>query len=272
MAKRLILIRHGQVEERYAGRFLGSTDADLSPAGLRQGADLASWLAGKQPGACFSSPMRRCTATARAATAGLSLPLELDPDLREVDFGAWEGLSFADIAGRDAAAVDRWARFEPGFRFPGGESVADFLKRITAAADRMAAVPRETVVAFTHGGVIRFLLCALLRLDPRSYAAFDIRPACVVELGLFEGGALLQFLGNVGELAPKSPSPPLPKGEEGGLEPALHPPLTPFSRGGTLELHSPPLAKGDEGGLEPALQPPPPRFAEGGTPRSAGVA
>lgn len=199
MARRLILIRHGQVEERFEGRFVGATDAGLSPAGLRQAQDLASWLAGMKPGACFSSPLQRCTATARAAVAGLPLQLELDPDLREVDFGAWEGLSFSDIAGKDAAAVDRWARFEPGFRFPGGESLADFTRRINAAADRMAAAPQETVVAFTHGGVIRFMLCALLRLDPRSYAAFEIRPAGVVELALFEGGALLQFLGNVQE-------------------------------------------------------------------------
>ena len=197
MARRLILIRHGQVAEHCAGRFVGATDAALAPAGLRQAAGLSSYLAGKRPGACFSSPLQRCTATARAAIAGLRLPLEVDPDLREVDFGAWEGLSFAEIAGRDAAAVDRWARFAPDFRFPGGESVADFQARITAAADRMAAAPQETVVAFTHGGVIRFMLCALLRLDPRSYTAFEIRPAGVVELALFEGGALLQFLGEV---------------------------------------------------------------------------
>ncbi len=200
MARRLILIRHGQVEERFEGRFVGSTDAVLSPAGLRQAGDLTSWLAGKKSGACFCSPLQRCTATACAALAGLSLQPVLDPDLREVDFGEWEGLSFADIAGKDAAAVDRWARFEPGFRFPGGESIAEFTRRIGAAADRMAAVPQETVVAFTHGGVIRFMLCALLRLDPRSYAAFEIRPAGVVELALFEGGALLQSLGNVRDI------------------------------------------------------------------------
>jgi broad specificity phosphatase PhoE len=197
MAKRLILIRHGQVEERFAGRFVGATDAALSPAGLRQAQDLAAWLAGKKPEACFCSPLKRCVATAHAALAGLPLHPELDPDLREVDFGAWEGLSFADIAGKDAAAVDRWARFEPGFRFPDGESIADFTTRIAAAAARLAAAPPETVVAFTHGGVIRFMLCALLRLDPRSYAAFEIRPAGVAELALFEGGALLQHLGDV---------------------------------------------------------------------------
>jgi len=197
MAQRLILVRHGQVEEGLAGKFVGSTDAPLSPLGLLQAQGLATWLAGKRPGACFCSPLQRCTATARAALAGLSLQPERDADLREVDFGAWEGLSFSDIAGQDAAAVDRWARFEPGFRFPGGEGIADFTARIEAAAARMAAAPQETVVAFTHGGVIRFMLCALLRLDPRSYAAFEIRPAGVVELALFEGGALLQYLGNV---------------------------------------------------------------------------
>ena len=212
MARRLILIRHGQVEERFEGRFVGSTDAVLAAEGLRQAQGLAVWLAGKQPGACFSSPLQRCVATARAAIEGLSLQPELDSDLREVDFGAWEGLSFADIAGRDAAAVDRWARFEPGFRFPGGESITDFTQRINAAAVRMAAAPQETVVAFTHGGVIRFMLCALLRLDPRSYAAFEIRPAGVVELALFDGGALLQTLGSVCEPGLQPPPSPLRKG------------------------------------------------------------
>jgi len=197
MARRLILIRHGQVDERFKGLFVGSTDAALSPAGLLQAQDLAAWLARKKPGACFCSPLLRCSATARAAVAALPLLPEPDPDLREVDFGAWEGLSFSDIAGKDAAAVDRWARFEPDFRFPGGESIVDFTKRIGVAAARLAAAPQETVVAFTHGGVIRFMLCALLRLDPRSYAAFEIRPAGVVELALYEGGALLQFLGDV---------------------------------------------------------------------------
>ena len=197
MARRLILIRHGEVEAHRAGRFLGSTDAALAPAGLRQAAGLAPYLAAKRPGACFSSPLQRCTATARAAVAGLLLPLQVDPDLREVDFGAWEGLSFAEIAGRDAATVDRWARFEPDFRFPGGESVAAFIGRVGAAAERMAAAPQETVVAFTHGGVIRFMLCGLLRLAPRSYGAFEVRPAAVAELALFDGGALLQFLGEV---------------------------------------------------------------------------
>jgi broad specificity phosphatase PhoE len=197
MAERLILVRHGQVEERLAGRFVGATDAALSPEGLRQAQGLAPWLAGKNPGACFCSPLQRCVATANAAVAGLPLRPEPDADLREVDFGAWEGLSFADIAGRDAAAVDRWARFEPGFGFPGGESIADFTRRIGAAADRLAAAPHQTVVAFTHGGVIRFMLCALLRLDPRSYAAFEIRPAGVVELALFDGGASLQQFGAV---------------------------------------------------------------------------
>ena len=199
MARRLILIRHGQVEARFEGRFVGSTDAALSPAGQRQAEQLAAWLAAKGPGTCFSSPLRRCTETARAAVAGLPLQPAIDADLREVDFGTWEGLSFADIAGRDAAAVDRWARFEPGFRFPGGESIAAFTTRIAAAAERLAAAPGETTVAFTHVGVIRFMLCALLRLDPRSYAAFEIRPAGVVELALFEGGALLQSLGTVCE-------------------------------------------------------------------------
>lgn len=196
MARRLVLIRHGQVGGRHAGRYLGSTDAALSPAGLRQARGLAPYLRALRPAACFSSPLRRCTGTARAALAALPLVPELVLELREADFGAWEGLSFAEIAARDAEAAGRFARLEPGFRFPGGESLAEFASRVGAAAGRMAAAPAETVVAFTHGGVMRFMLCALLRLPAAAHGAFALPPAAVAELALCEGAAVLEFLGD----------------------------------------------------------------------------
>ena len=116
---------------------------------------------------------------------------ESDPGLREIDFGRWEGMSFAEIASDDAAAVDRWAEMDRDFTFPDGEGIANFRERIGATAERIAAVAAETVVLFTHGGVIRFLICHFLGLPDRHHLLFDIRPASISEIRIDGGKGVL---------------------------------------------------------------------------------
>ena len=89
MTKRLILVRHGRVDAAHAGRLLGSTDVALDPAGRIQAAELAVRLNRWQPQVCYRSPMLRCQQTAEIAAP--RLPTHVDPDLREIDFGRWEG-------------------------------------------------------------------------------------------------------------------------------------------------------------------------------------
>ena len=96
-------------------------------------------------------------------------------------------MSFAEIAVADPAAVDRWAALEDDFSFPGGESIGAFRGRVGAVAGRIAADPAETVVAFTHGGIIRLLICHFLGLEYRRYLLFDVRPGSISEIGI-EGG------------------------------------------------------------------------------------
>ena len=79
--------------------------------------------------------MQRCRQTAAAVAP--ELPPQIDPDLREIDFGQWEKRTFQEAAAADPSLVDRWADFDPDFAFPGGESVGGFLSRVQAAADRL---------------------------------------------------------------------------------------------------------------------------------------
>jgi len=116
----------------------------------------------------------------------------IDADLREIDFGRWEGMSFTEIAAADPAAVERWAALEENFAFPGGESIRNFRERIRAAADRIAADSAQDVVAITHGGVIRLLICLFLGLDVRHTLLFEVRPASITELSLDDGKGVLK--------------------------------------------------------------------------------
>ncbi len=127
------------------------------------------------------------------------LKIEIDPALREIDFGRWENCRFEDLKVAEPALVDRWAAFEFDFAFPGGESLRGFLDRVAAAADRMAHDPADTVLAVTHGGAIRAIICHLLGLDPRNYVLFEVEYAAAVVLHLFDGRGVLVFPGAEGD-------------------------------------------------------------------------
>lgn len=179
MAERLLLIRHGEVEEAGQGCFIGRTDLGLSATGRRQAAALAPVLAALDGAAFLASPLARTRQTAEIALG--PRPFSLDGTLQEIDFGHWEGKRFAEIAAADPARVDDWAALANDFAFPGGEAFGVFRERVVAAAERMMADPAETVVAFTHGGVIRLTICHLLGLDAREFLRFDVDPASLTE-------------------------------------------------------------------------------------------
>jgi alpha-ribazole phosphatase len=186
MADRLILIRHGDLGESCRGRYIGRTDAALSAEGRRQAAALAAPLARVGGALFFSSPLLRTRETAEIAL-GAGRGYEIDDNLREIDFGRWEKMSFAEIVAADPAAVNRWAELEEEFGFPDGEAIARFRARIRAAAERAIRAPSGTVVLFAHGGVIRFFICHLLGLPDRHHLLFEIGPASISEIRV-EGG------------------------------------------------------------------------------------
>ncbi len=194
MTKRLILARHAQIDPQYAGRFLGSTDVPLSDLGLRQAAALARSLEENHGDPLYVSPLRRAEQTAEP----FSSDGQIDWDLREIDFGRWEGRSFDEISASDQdEQIDRWRSFDLEFSFPDGESLAAFVARIARVADRLATGPGKTTVAITHGGVIRSMICRLLGLAPKNYLLFDVQPASITRIDLFDGRGVLVGLNDI---------------------------------------------------------------------------
>lgn len=193
MAERLILIRHGDLGARRRGRYIGRTDAPLSAEGRRQASALAGPLARLNGASLLVSPLRRTRETA-AIALGRGANFTVDSDLREIDFGRWEGMGFAEILAADPAAVDRWAAMAEDFTFPDGENIGNFRTRIGAAAGRIAADPAGTAVVVTHGGVIRFLICHFLGLPDRAHLLFDVQPASISEIRIDGGKGVLTLL------------------------------------------------------------------------------
>ena len=202
MPKRVYLIRHGETEGSAAGRFLGSTDLPLTARGQEQVRRLARLLpAGLlAPGAstwCVASPMLRAQQTAQAVAGSSGLPLSTDADLREMHFGAWEGLTADEIAERFPGGLEEWASPTEDTAFPEGESLRQFEQRVARARERIVACEAEAVVVFAHGGVVRALACGLLGLGRESFWFFRVEPASVVRVDVFGQGAVLAELWSV---------------------------------------------------------------------------
>ncbi len=148
---RILLVRHGQSEWNAVGRWQGWADPPLSELGRRQSALAGKDLLGFD--VAVSSDLQRAvdTASLMAETLGLG-QVAVEPRLRERDVGQWTGLTRQEIEGRWPEALA--AMTDP----PGGENVTTLVHRVVAAVvDLAGAYPDSTVLAVTHGGVIRGL-------------------------------------------------------------------------------------------------------------------
>jgi broad specificity phosphatase PhoE len=132
--------------------------------------------------------MRRCLETAEAVIGGSGMEAEVRAGLREIDFGAWERRTFAEMSEIDPEGIQRWLRFDRQFSFGGGEKLGTFFSRVKREAARIAEAPGEKILVFAHGGVIRTLICHFLGLSLRSYFMLEIGPASLTAIDLFDGG------------------------------------------------------------------------------------
>lgn len=192
MAEHLLLLRHGRIASARAGCMIGVTDLPLDPFGRAQARAMAERTKDWMPLRCYSSPLARCRETALALLPERAV--RWDDDLREIDFGQWETRTFAEMAAERPELVEPWKALDPEFAFPGGEKLQSFLARVRRAADRLTRDDAPTVLAVTHGGVIRAMLCHLLGLDPRQYVAFDVGYAALAVVRLFDGRGVLTAL------------------------------------------------------------------------------
>ncbi|MBN1629330.1 MAG: histidine phosphatase family protein, partial [Thermoleophilia bacterium] len=160
MPKRVYLIRHGETQGTAEGRLMGATDQPLSARGTSQVLRLAELLpAGLlAPGAaiwCVASPLQRAQQTAEGVVGRAGLAVSTDADLREMHFGAWEGLTSEEIEVRFPREQARWASPSDQTAFPDGESLGEFRERVARVQRRILERPEDAVMVFTHGGVVR---------------------------------------------------------------------------------------------------------------------
>jgi len=156
------LVRHGESEANAARRFAGQSDSPLTARGRRQAETVAKELAKVKFDKVVSSDLSRTRDTAEIIARAQGVPVEIVPELREIDVGDRTGQTFDEVAG-----LPEWK--DDGFvAWPGGETLDQVLARTLAAIDKLASEnPGRTILVGGHGGVNRILLSHFLGILPR---------------------------------------------------------------------------------------------------------
>jgi broad specificity phosphatase PhoE len=191
----LLLIRHAEVEAGYQGVFGGRIDMDLSPRGHDQAVTMARYLHAKPLSAIYASPMKRVQQTlAPLLLNGAPKPVIL-PDLREVDFGDWTGLSWDQVQAKFGVSAFSWLDHLECGGIANAECGETFRERVEPCLERILADHAgEPVAIFCHGGVIRMVLSILLRWPLSSMAMFEIEYASLTQVALLPHKPRLQLL------------------------------------------------------------------------------
>ncbi|GLX23372.1 bifunctional RNase H/acid phosphatase [Streptomyces lavendulae] len=200
-----VLLRHGETALTPQKRFSGSggTDPELSPAGRRQAAAVAEALAARGTvQAVVSSPLRRCRETAQAVADRLGLPVAVEEGLRETDFGAWEGLTFAEVRERFPEDLQAWLDSPRAAPTGGGESFTSVTRRVSAARDRLlAAHAGRTVLLVTHVTPVKTLVRLALGAPPESLFRMELSAASLSAVAYYaDGNASVRLLNDTSHL------------------------------------------------------------------------
>ncbi|WP_017605281.1 histidine phosphatase family protein [Nocardiopsis alkaliphila] len=185
---RLILLRHGQTRLSVERRFAGRGDIPLTEAGHAQAEAAARRLAATGVDVVVSSPLLRTRQTAGYVADILGLPVEEDAGFIETDFGAWEGLTFAEARERDPAGVDHWLA-DPETGPPGGESFAQVAERVAKAReDVLARHTGRRVLVVAHVTPIKILVQQAMSAPITALYRMHLDTACLTEVDCYADG------------------------------------------------------------------------------------
>jgi broad specificity phosphatase PhoE len=171
--RQVVLVRHGATDWSQAGRHTGWTDIPLNADGLRQVNTLGPRLAQWSFDAVLCSPLQRAATTCERA--GLSDGAHIDPDLREWNYGDYEGLTAAEIRERSP----NWNLWANGV--PGGETLAQVAERADRVVARLRAMSGDVAV-FAHGHLLRVLAVRLIGQPPLLAQHLNLSTATVSTL------------------------------------------------------------------------------------------
>jgi broad specificity phosphatase PhoE len=184
------LVRHGQTDWNIQGKLQGHADIQLNEAGRAEALQLSEKMGEIDFTACFASDLQRAVETAQILKGNRSLPTQIDPALRERNFGLWEGRLFCELLEYEAQ----------GRPFLGIEIESDeeIQKRVFSFLHKIAdGYPGATILIVTHGGVIRNVLAHVLGIDCTPILSVQMKNTAILKLVTSNGRCEIQEMKDI---------------------------------------------------------------------------
>lgn len=180
---KLLLLRHGENEFNRQRIVCGRIDPLMNRHGIAQVRRLARFLKREKIDHLYSSPMRRTRQTASIIFGRKKCILK--PELREIDFGEWEGLPLKKIAAQHPRHYQKWLTHPEEIKFPKGESTRQLKSRVMKFVNKLARQYNnrdKTIALVTHGIPIKIIVCEFLGIGFKGFWRFHPELASVTHL------------------------------------------------------------------------------------------
>lgn len=200
---KLILVRHAESTWNQTGRYQGRIDTELSDQGQKQASLLAERLKSVPLAAIYASPLRRALHTAITIGVAQNMDIRVEPDITEIDHGAWSGLLKDEVEKRFGPLLQQWLVTPSRVQMPSGESLVDVSRRARAVLSHILVEhPEGTVAICTHDAVLKVLIADLIGMHLDQFWAFGICNASISIVECTQGYNRLLCLNDACHLGP----------------------------------------------------------------------
>ncbi len=197
---RLILIRHGETLWNKEGRIQGTSDVELSEAGVEQARKLALSLKDSDIGAIHASPLKRAYKTAEIINSFHQKTIEVHPDLMEMDQGDFEGLSFKELMAREKEFLHRWIADPASVKMPRGESLIELQTRAWRSMEKIIEGSQNALVV-AHNFTIAAILCRLRNISLSEFRSTCVDTASKTLISIRDGAAHIEVINDRSHLS-----------------------------------------------------------------------
>jgi len=177
----ILLVRHGQTEWNRIERFRGRVDIELNSSGLIQAQKTALRIQRHwQPELIFSSPLKRAMQTAHAIVELTNVQVDPTPDLVDIDYGEWQGLTPEETRLKWPDQLDTWYKHPERVLIPGGENPLEVqFRAVSTIAAAIKTYPNSTIIVVSHTVVNRLILLGILGIGIEHFWQIRQEPCAI---------------------------------------------------------------------------------------------
>ena len=208
MAIKLLLIRHGESDGNVQRRFSGFKDVELTKKGIWQAKRLAYRLKELKVDAVYCSDLKRAQHTAKIIFRDRGIEIVTNPNLREMNFGIWEGYTFEEVKSKYGYGEEfnLWLEnINEEINIPQGESLVDLNNRVMTELGKILKKHKkvnndETIVIVCHGGTIRVILRSILNLELKCMWRIEQNPTALNIIDYYDNRGFISLLNDTSHL------------------------------------------------------------------------